>query len=146
MAGVNDVLRAVQQTVDEVAGIVRVEKDIPAIAPRDAAGALPLAICRLDIDRQGVITLGAEQRRTYPIRVDVLIEREQSDQTDMTAAYQWIVAVADAFSANVSVQGVGAVWHDIEWRIGLMALWETVYWTASLFLTIEEHVERIPTE
>lgn len=148
MAGVLTVLQAVQTTVGAIPGIVRAERDIPAVAPREAAvpAELPLAICRLDIDRQGVITLGAEQRRTYPIRVDVLVERQESDQTDTASAYQWVVAVADAFSDNVTVQQVGSVWHDIEWQIGLMVLWETVYWAASLMLTIEEHAERIVTE
>ncbi|MGH2602280.1 MAG: hypothetical protein ACRDJ9_23210 [Dehalococcoidia bacterium] len=144
MAGVDDVLIAVQRTVDEIPSIVASHKDIPGAAPTDAD--LPAAISRLDRDRQGSITLGMEQWRTYPIRVDVLVKRKVSDQIDQAALYGFVELVADIFSANISVQGVGAVQPVIEWRIGLLAIWEVTYWAASLFLAVEEHVERIPTE
>jgi hypothetical protein len=142
MAGVATILTAVQTTVAAVPGINRAERDIPAIPIEEPD--LPAALCRIDPERTGVIELGLEQWRTYPVRIDVLVARKVSDQIDQAELYAYVTAVADAFVSNVTVQDVGAVQAGIEWRIGLLAIWDVSYWAASLFLTVEEHVTSVP--
>lgn len=134
-----DVLDAIRDRADTVAGITSAYRGIPEKAPVDAK--LPAALVYLDPDRNGAIVHGGIEVWIYPVRVDILVKRAGDIMGEEAAAIPYLEAFVTALRGQTNLTGDGAVMPDSEYRVGTLALYDNVYIGATWIGSIEQQFE-----
>jgi hypothetical protein len=140
-ATILDAVENVRRIVFTADGINSAYTNIPENAPTGLK--LPAALCRIDPERRGQIDLGNEEVWRHPIQIDVLVDRAGDIANELATVQPFIVAVVAALRGNASILGIGALVASAEYRIGQLALWQEVYWGASLFISVEEMIDAV---
>lgn len=140
-ATILDAVENVRRIVYTATGINSAYTNIPETAPTGLK--LPAALCRIDPERRGVLELGNLEVWRHPIQIDVLVDRAGNVANELATVQPFIVAVISALRGSASILGIGALESAAEYRIGQLALWQEVYWGASLFITVEEMIDAV---
>lgn len=140
-ATILDAVENVRRIVYTATGINSAYTNVPESPPTGLK--LPAALCRLDPERRGQIDMGNLEFWRHPIQIDVLVARAGDIANELATVQPFVVAVVAALRGNISVLGIGALEAGAEYRIGQLALWQEVYWGASLFVWVQEEIETV---
>lgn len=141
MEPISDVVGAVRAIVFDADGISSSYKDIPTKPP--AGLKLPAALSRIDLERRGLIDMGSEEYWRHPIRIDVLIDDERNVENSFATVEPFILAVIEQLRSHATVLGLGAFEPDVQYWFGPLALWDTTYWGASLFIWVQQQFSTV---